>query len=199
MTLDEIGPVDEMGIPLVEPKKKYKTDASDFKKDWENATIEHDGKKMSLQEFETLESFESDHHFFLMFSPLKTLPKNLKVYSLNIDGTDVEQLPENLKVEGNLGLSETKIKSLPKNLNVRSLNIKFTPITNLSSIRVRTDLDLRDTEVENLGEGIEIDGHLMLNSKIKSLPEDLIVGGMIFPDIDGMRQFPEHLKYKIAL
>jgi hypothetical protein len=64
---------------------------------------------------------------------ITSLPDNLTVgESLDLGGTPITSLPDNLTVGGSLGLRDTPITSLPDNLTVgRSLFLEGTPITSL--------------------------------------------------------------------
>ncbi len=64
-------------------------------------------------------------------TPIQSLPDNLKVGgNLNLYNTPIQSLPDNLKVGGYLDLSDTSIQSLPDNLEVRGkLYLRETPIS----------------------------------------------------------------------
>ena len=67
--------------------------------------------------------------------------------NLDLNGTPITSLPDNLTVKGNLDLNNTPIISLPDNLTVGgSLSLHDTPITSLpDTLKVGGSLDLRNT------------------------------------------------------
>jgi len=93
-----------------------------------------------------------------------TLEKAMKIMdrsngSLDLCGTGITALPENLMVGGSLDLRGTGITALPKNLTVGGW------------------LDLRGTGITALPENLTVGGSLDLcDTKITSLPENLTVG-----------------------
>ena len=62
---------------------------------------------------------------------IQSLPDNLHVEGgLYLDGTPIQSLPDNLYVKGNLGLYGTQIQSLPDNLRVTdTIYIYGTPLS----------------------------------------------------------------------
>ena len=100
--------------------------------------------------------------------------------SLNLNGTLITSLPDNLTVGGSLYLNGcTSLKSLPDNLTVGgSLYLGGC------------------TSLESLPENLTVDGNLFLNgcTNLKSLPENLTVGNSI--DLIGctsIKSLPENL------
>ena len=71
---------------------------------------------------------------------------------LDLRGTQITSLPNNLSVEGSLWLRGTPITSLPDNLSVRgSLDLKGTPITSLpDNLSVGGWLNLSETPITSL-------------------------------------------------
>ena len=91
---------------------------------------------------------------------------NIIVNWLDLRGTNVTKLPNNLSVKGFLYLTGSQITELPDNLSVGgSLWLKDTSITELPyNLSVGRDLDIRGT-------------------KITKLPKTLKVKGTIFKDL----------------
>jgi len=82
--------------------------------------------------------------------------------NLNLENSKITSLPEGLKVDGYLSLAYSKIEELPKGLEVDG------------------DLDLYGcAKLESLPEGLYVGGALFLNNcnKLKSLPKGLKVDG----------------------
>jgi hypothetical protein len=89
---------------------------------------------------------------------------------------------EQLNIDGNLNLENSKITSLPKGLKVDGyLSLAYSKIEELpKGLEVDGDLDLYGcTKLESLPEGLYVGGALFLNNcnKLKSLPKGLEVDG----------------------
>ena len=83
-------------------------------------------------------------------TPITSLPDNLTVGGgLYLNGTPITSLPDNLTVGGYLDLRNTKIISLPDNLTVGGgLDLSGTKITSLpDNLTVRGNLYLNDTPI----------------------------------------------------
>jgi len=90
---------------------------------------------------------------------------------------------EDLNVEGDLNLKNTKISSLPDNLKVEgSLYLYNTPISSLpDNLKVEGSLNLRNTKISSLPDNLKVGGYLDLEyTQISSLPENLKVGGDLY-------------------
>ena len=88
-------------------------------------------------------------------SPIKFLPKNLTKVggSLILMYSQIEKLPDNLIVNGRLGLEFCKnLQSLPNGLKVKNdLDLRDTNITSLpSDLEVGTNLNLRRTPIVDM-------------------------------------------------
>ena len=72
--------------------------------------------------------------------------------NLDLKGSKIHNLPENLIVKGNLNLRNTQIATLPKSLTVGgNLDLRGTPITYLpKELTVEGYLDIRDTQIASL-------------------------------------------------
>jgi len=80
-------------------------------------------------------------------------------------GTQITELPDNLRVGGSLDLAETQITKLPDNL------------------RVGGDLYLQRTQITELPDNLSVGGWLDLKgTQITELPDNLRVGGKIYKD-----------------
>ena len=71
--------------------------------------------------------------------------KNGSKGNLQLNGTPINSLPDNLEVGGSLYLDDTPITSLPRNLKVGG------------------NLDLRYTQISSLPDNLEVGGDLYLN------------------------------------
>ena len=91
---------------------------------------------------------------------------------------------DELNIEGNLNLTDSKITQLPKGLKVGdNLNLLGTIITSLpEGLEVGATLDLSYSDIRTLPEGLEVGGSLWLIGcwLITSLPKGLHVGGDLY-------------------
>jgi len=82
---------------------------------------------------------------------------------LDIRGTNITTLPENIIFHYGVDLEYSKIKTLPDDLIFESY------------------LDIHDTKIEKLPNNLTIDGNLLLQgTDITELPSTLIVGGALY-------------------
>ncbi|MBY3157285.1 hypothetical protein HFO56_33715 [Rhizobium laguerreae] len=96
--------------------------------------------------------------------------------SLNLRGSVIERLQDNLTVAGNLDLAGTTITKLPSGLRVGgTLDIGGTDITVLPDDLVVSTLKISDTDIESLGSLRQFDRLLAANSKLASIPADLVI------------------------
>ena len=138
--------------------------------------------KYTLEELQKIME-DSGGNLDLRGTQITSLPEELKVDgSINLAGTPITTLPEELKVAGNLDLSRTQITTLPKGLTVAgNLDISRTQITTLpQGLTVGGYIDLRETPITSLPEGLTVAGDLVLyRTQITSLPQGLTVAGWI--------------------
>jgi hypothetical protein len=91
---------------------------------------------------------------------------------------------DELNIEGNLNLTDSKITQLPKGLKVGdNLNLLGSIITSLpEGLEVGATLDLSYSDIRTLPEGLEIGDSLWLIGcwLITSLPKGLHVGGDLY-------------------
>jgi len=123
-------------------------------------------------------------------------------YNLYSNGVDIEILPDDFEVVGNLILDETKITYLPKGLKVRGYldlrktNIEFLP----DDLEVDGYISLSDSKIKSLPKGLKVNGDLFLSgSDIETLPDDLEVNGRLFLDNTKIKHLPKGLKVKSHL
>ena len=101
---------------------------------------------------------------------------------LDLSGTQITALPDNLTVGGWLGLRGTQITALPDNLTVGGyLGLRGTQITALpDNLTVGGWLDLSDTQITALPDNLTVGGSLGLRgTQITALPDNLTVGGSL--------------------
>jgi len=91
---------------------------------------------------------------------------------------------DELNIEGNLNLTDSKITQLPKGLKVGdNLNLLGSIITSLpEGLEVGANLDLSYSDIRTLPEGLEVGGSLWLIGcwLITSFPKGLHVGGDLY-------------------
>jgi uncharacterized protein (TIGR02996 family) len=88
------------------------------------------------------------------------------IRSIDLEGTAITKLPNDLKVAGNLYLAGTRITALPPNLNVGgSLYLAYTPITALpDNLGVGGNLDLAYTRITALPMNLRVGENFDLES-----------------------------------
>jgi hypothetical protein len=102
--------------------------------------------------------------------------------ALDLRGTAITALPDNLTVGGSLYLRGTAITALPDNLTVGgSLYLRGTAITALpDNLTVGGALDLEGTAITALPDNLTVGGYLDLRgTAITALPDNLTVGGYL--------------------
>ena len=125
--------------------------------------------------------------------------ENGKYYCLDLDlhGTQVTELPENLTVMFNLSIENTPLTQLPKNLTVGGDELYFDKMKFAQlpdNLTIRGCLDLSDTQITQLPNNLIVGGGLDLSrTQIKELPNDLIVGGSLDLEDTQITQLPDNL------
>jgi hypothetical protein len=108
---------------------------------------------------------------------------DLSVYvegSIDLKGSQVTRLPENMSVEGTLDLRYSDVTQLPEGLSVGGT------------------LDLGYSQVARFPEDLSVGGNLYLyHSQVTQLPKDLRVGRYIYVYENQGIKVPENLKHKI--
>jgi hypothetical protein len=100
---------------------------------------------------------------------------------LDLENTDIDELPDNFEVKGALYLNGLSLNKLPDNLSV------------LKSVDLENVKDLKQ-----LPKNMTVGYNLYLgNTQITELPDDLEVGNKIFLGGTKITKVPEHLKNKI--
>jgi hypothetical protein len=117
---------------------------------------------------------------------------------LDLEGTPIQSLPDNLNVKGDLYLNGCEnLKSLPDNLHVGgSLRSIDTPIQSLgNNLYVKGALDLEGTPIQSLPDNLRVGGYLDLNGceNLKSLPDNLYVGGYLDLSFTQIQSLPNNL------
>ena len=104
--------------------------------------------------------------------------------TLYLPHSQIQSLPEGLKVCGDLDLAYSQIRTLPDDLWVGGdLNLSYSQINELpSNLEAGGGLFLWDTPIASLPNGLKVGGSLYLNRIISfgSLPADLKVGRRVF-------------------
>ena len=138
-----------------------------------------------------------DSSLNLQGTGITSLPDNLTVAdSLYLQGTPITSLPDNLTVGDSFYLQSTSITSIPQNLVVGgSLNLEYTGITSIPEDLVVGDyLDLEGTGIISLPDNLTVGGSLyLLSTGITSLPDNLIVGGSLYLQDTGITSLPNNL------
>ena len=116
--------------------------------------------------------------------------------NLNLSGSSITSLPDNLTVGGWLNLCGTGITALPDNLTVGGvLSLRGTGITSLpDNLALGGWLDLRGTGITALPDNLTVGGVLSLSGTgITALPDNLTVGGVLDLRGTGITELPDNL------
>lgn len=148
---------------------------------------------ITKEEFEKLLGIElTEQDGKLVYS--STLDISSKSYEL---GIVVTELPDNLRVIGDLLLVDTDITQLPKGLEIEGsligngLKIKELP----NDIKVKESIYLAESEIETLPNGLHIEFTLSVsNTPIKTLPSDLEVKGNLYINGTDIEDLPNTIK-----
>lgn len=114
--------------------------------------------------------------------------------SLDLTGSDIERLPENLVLKGSLRLFGAALTELPSGLIVGDeLDIKGTDISSLPGDLSARSINMEGTDVTSLGPLRSMKDVLAQNSKLAELPEDLVVEGRIDISESAVTSIPESI------
>lgn len=141
--------------------------------------------------------FKEYNYFFRSLSYMLILNDNdQKLYNIN-------NIPENCKIDGDLDLHGYLIEKLPNNLTVNgSLNLKKCRKLNKipDNLIVNGNLNLTETNITELPNNIIIKNNLKLtNSSIIKLPENLTIDGLNINNCPYLKKIPENLNVKFSL
>mgnify|MGYP004661270469 CR=1 FL=1 len=139
----------------------------------------------------------SGKRLMLQGAPIKQLPKNMKVGSLDVSYTALTSLPDDLQVEETLNMRETRITAIPDNLshlyNLLADNSRlsklpeYLTIDNVADFEdtrlyriphnliVRKKLNLTHTRVSELPDNFKTHTLVLRYTPIKKLPKNLTV------------------------
>ena len=153
--------------------------------------------KLTLEEAKAMMDRNNDGWLDLRGTEITALPDNLTVGGgLDLSGTEITALPDNLTVGGGLDLSGTEITALPDNLTVGGwLDLSGTEITALpDNLTVGGWLYLSNTNITALPDNLTVGGWLDLsNTKITALPDNLTVGGNLYLSNTNITALPDNL------
>lgn len=127
---------------------------------------------------------------------IKEIPDDCLVGSLDAAKSDLEKLPDNWSVNGNVSLSVCKrFKTLPKNLHVgETLDISRTTVTEIPDDCQFGGLNATSSELVRLSSSLHVRKYLCIeNCPLKSLPANLFVGVSLFANDSGLEALPEGL------
>ncbi|MCV9964142.1 PcfJ domain-containing protein [Pararhizobium sp. BT-229] len=113
-------------------------------------------------------------------------------HELDLSGSDIEQLPDNLVLNGNLQLKGAALTHLPKGLSVGGeLDLKGTDISVLPDDLSAFSIRIEDTEVTSLGPLRLLKDVFAANSKLAELPADLFVQDVLDISESAVTAIPE--------
>ena len=139
-----------------------------------------------------LEKFKKETGFMLSLKDQKPYHSGF----LNLEGTAITSLPDNLTVSGYLYLKDTAITSLPDNLVVGgSLHLEGTAVTSLpDNLTVGGSLHLKGLAIKSLPDNLVVGGSLHLKgSAVTSLPGNFTIGGSLYLKGTAITSLPGNL------
>lgn len=115
------------------------------------------------------------------------LPKNLHIRGdLHLEDSDIERLPEGLRVDGMLNVQSTRsLRELPKNLKVGDILVSGSALTELpEGLEIlHGSLNLKATQIAKLNKGLIVPGDLDIRrTPITELPEGADLGSCYLED-----------------
>lgn len=113
---------------------------------------------------------------------------------IDLSGSEVDSLPDNLLLSGSLILRDCPLTALPTGLNIMdSLDLRNTPITALApDMSVGLDMMLENTRLTSLPDNLAVDGDLDLeDTLLTALPSNLCVGGYLNLRNTAVSQLPD--------
>ncbi|MGN6437234.1 MAG: leucine-rich repeat domain-containing protein [Agriterribacter sp.] len=124
------------------------------------------------------------------------LPAGLSVWgNLSVGGRNLRHIPDDLTVFGDLNAYETAISELPGTIKIHGgLDISYNEIfifpKNFKTIN--GSLDISDTNIRDMPEGIHVKGDLYASSTpITHLPKKMKVDGSLIMDESHLKQYPQ--------
>jgi hypothetical protein len=125
--------------------------------------------------------FKIRQEIIITGSDIEVLPDNLSIMgNLQLKGASVARLPTKLYVGGELDIKGTDIKLLPDDLSVGSIRIENTDVTSLGSLRSLKDLRAAYSKLTHLPDNLIVEGLLDISeSALTAIPEGIkVYGGM---------------------
>lgn len=113
---------------------------------------------------------------------------------VDLSGTNLKSLPDDLEIVGYLAVCNTRLKKLPNNLKATHLQICKSDITEIpADLVVKGNFDLSYTKVKTIPDTIEVWGDLDISyTDIETIPN--VVGGKIIMDKEQERKWKKGFK-----
>ena len=114
---------------------------------------------------------------------------------LDLEGLDIESLPERLTIRGNFSLRNSKVTVLPQVLTVKGdLDISGCNITEFpAGVKVSGKLNISNTGISVLPEGLTVESLDITGTPIKVLPEGLTASGDLILSNSSITVLPQVL------
>jgi hypothetical protein len=130
--------------------------------------------------------------------PLTDEEKNVEG-DLKLGGTNIPTLPEGLKINGSLFLSESGIRNFPKNIQIKD-NLELIGCKNLTSIstlNLNGDLRIRESSIEVLPPNLQVKGDVdASDSKLKTISKGIKIGGILDIQTTDVISLPDDIQAK---
>ena len=102
---------------------------------------------------------------------------------LDLSFSDITEVPDNITINGNLDLYNSKIRKIGKNLVVKGdCNLSSTPIEEiLDNVSIGGNLNLSYSKIKKMGKGLLVKGNCYLrHTPIEELPDNINIGGNLY-------------------
>jgi hypothetical protein len=126
---------------------------------------------------------------------LTKLRDGLTFINLALDGAPLTSLPRDLRVAGELDISESLISEIRADVRADYLSARYTPITEIPvGFQPCQQIDLTGSQVIRLPDHLKIRGDLKLHkTPLTILPDNLYVGGSLYLDNPNITSLPDSL------
>jgi len=185
--------INELNLPVFKVDKfvpKVKVDGTMYSIDQMPEKIVGDlviPRTMPLGEYNLPNGLQIGGDCNLIGTSLHELPERLVVGgNLDIRGSLIRKLPDELIVGGTLNISNTLIKDIQPRIGAHNVCWKKANTSKLpDNLFIKGNLDIQGSkEISKLPLKLTVGGDLhLIGTSVKSLPEDLIVGGKIYVNV----------------
>jgi hypothetical protein len=130
--------------------------------------------------------------------PLTEEEKNIEG-DLRLSGTNIPTLPEGLKINGSLFLSDSGVRKFPNEIYIKD-NLSLAGcknLTTISPIKINGNLNTYYSSITTLPPGLQVGGDLRANdSSLKTISKNTKIGGTLYIQVTDVTSLPDDLQAK---